>query len=126
MSFKHKFSYEDWKRLYETFGWSGLKIRNEHIYLAIKEFHEEMNFAICSLCKMGHVSRAAYYKWLNHKESDNDKLNQKLAERLEELHEQHPDMGYRRLNDKLYHDDKINVMDVLDLLKIQDLLQIMF
>ena len=70
-----------------------------------------MNFSICSLCKMGHISRAAYYKWLNHKESDNDKLNQKLAERLEELHEKHPDMGYRRLNDKLYHDDKINVND---------------
>ena len=47
---------------------------------------------------MGNISRAAYYKWLNHKESDNDKLNRKLAERLEELHEQHPDMGYRRLN----------------------------
>ena len=60
---------------------------------------------------MGYISRAAYYKWLNHKESDNDKLNQKLAERLEELHEQHPDMGYRRLNDKLYHDDKIDVND---------------
>ena len=27
-------------------------------------------------------------------------MNQKLAERLEELHKQHPDMGYRRLNDK--------------------------
>lgn len=60
---------------------------------------------------MGHISRAAYYKWLNHKASDNDKLNQKLAERLEELHAQHPDMGYRRLNDKLYHDDKIDVND---------------
>ena len=55
-----------------------------------------MDFAIYSLCKMGHISRAAYYKWLNHKASDNDKLNQKLAERLEELHAQHPDMGYRR------------------------------
>ena len=32
---------------------------------------------------MGHISRASYYKWINHKESDNDKLNQKLAERLE-------------------------------------------
>ncbi|MBT9722270.1 IS3 family transposase [Dorea longicatena] len=87
------------------------RIRNEHAYLAIKELHEETKFSICSLCKIGHVSRAAYYKWLNHKESDNDKLNQKLAERLEELHKQHPDMGYRRLNDKLYHDDKIDVND---------------
>ena len=48
---------------------------------------------------------------MNHKESDNEKLNQQLADRLEELHEKHPDMGYRRLNDKIRHDDKINVND---------------
>lgn len=48
---------------------------------------------------------------MNHKESINEKLNQRLADRLEELHEDHPDMGYRRLNDKIRHDDKINVND---------------
>jgi len=48
---------------------------------------------------------------VNHKESDKEKLNQQLADRLEELHEKHPDMGYRRLNDKIRHDDKINVND---------------
>ena len=57
------------------------------------------------------MSRAAYYKWLKHKESDNDKLNRKLTERLEQIHKEHPDMGYRRLNDKLRHDDKIIVND---------------
>lgn len=51
------------------------RIRNEHIYLTIKELHEEMNFSVCTLCKMGCISRSAYYKWLNHKESDNDKSN---------------------------------------------------
>lgn len=30
---------------------------------------------------------------------------------MEQLHEDHPDMGYRRLNDKLRHDDKIKVND---------------
>lgn len=34
-----------------------------------------------------------------------------LAEKLEELHKEHPDMGYRRLNDKLRHDEGIKVND---------------
>lgn len=63
------------------------------------------------MCKLGGISRAAYYKWLNHKETANDKLNQELADKLEQLHDKHPDMGYRRLNDKLRHDDAIIVND---------------
>lgn len=86
-------------------------MRNAHIYQAIKEIHAEYHYPIHVLCKMGRISRAAYYKWLNHKETNNEKLNQKIAERLEALHEKHPDMGYRRLNDKLLHDDKIKVND---------------
>ena len=34
-----------------------------------------------------------------------------MAERLEKLHEQHPDMGYRRLTDKIRHDDHVHVND---------------
>lgn len=63
------------------------------------------------MCEIGNVSGAAYYKWLNRKENDNEKSNQQLADRLEKLHEKHPDMGYRRLNDKLRHDDNIKVND---------------
>ena len=63
------------------------------------------------MCKLGEISRASYYKWLNRKETTNDKLNQQLADKLEQLHEKHPDMGYRRLNDKLRHDENIIVID---------------
>ena len=63
------------------------------------------------MCKLGGISRAAYYKWFHHKDTANDKLNQDLAGKLEQLHEKHPDMGYRRLNDKLRHDDGIHVND---------------
>ncbi|MCB6606780.1 transposase [Anaerostipes caccae] len=48
---------------------------------------------------------------MKRKETANDKLNAHLASRLEELHQEHPDMGYRRLNDKLRHQDKIRVND---------------
>lgn len=34
-----------------------------------------------------------------------------LAGKLEKIHAEHPDMGYRRLNDKLRHDDGIKVND---------------
>lgn len=76
-----------------------------------KEEHEEHNYSIRASCKTANVSRVVYYKWLNRKESDNEKLNRQLAERLEELHENHLDMGYRKLNDKLRHEDKIEVND---------------
>jgi transposase InsO family protein len=54
---------------------------------------------------------SAYYKWLNHEDSQNDKLNKELAERIETIHDKHPDMGYRRIRDSLEHYDKINVND---------------
>lgn len=63
------------------------------------------------MCKLGGISRASYYKWINRKETSNDKLNQQLAKYLEQLHEKYPDMGYRRLNDKLRHDENIVVND---------------
>lgn len=57
----------------------------------------------------GGVSRAAYYKWLNHTDSPNDALNKRIAERIESMHTEHPDMGYRRLRDALEHDEDICV-----------------
>lgn len=87
------------------------RIQNIHIYQAIKEAHEEHNYSLLALCKLAGISRASYYKWLNRKETVNDKLNQQLTEYLEQLHEEYPDMGYRRLNDKLHHDKDIVVND---------------
>ncbi len=61
------------------------------------------------MCRLGGVSRAAYYKWLNHTDSPNDALNKRIAERIESMHTEHPDMGYRRLRDALEHDEDICV-----------------
>ena len=77
----------------------------------IKEEHEEHHYAIRSLCKLGNVTRSAYYKWLNRIETANDRLNKQISDRLEAIHQKHPDMGYRRLNDKLRHDNGIKVND---------------
>lgn len=38
-------------------------------------------------------------------------MNKKIAEKIEVIHAEHPDMGYRRLRDVLEHDEKICVND---------------
>ncbi|BCK00720.1 transposase [Anaerocolumna chitinilytica] len=72
---------------------------------------EGKGYSLSSLCQLGKISRSAYYKWLNHEDNPNDKLNKELAERIEAIHDKHPDMGYRRIRDSLEHDDNINVND---------------
>ena len=58
-------------------------VRHGRIYQAIKEEHEEHNYPITDLCKLGRVSRAAYYKWLNRGITENEKENQRIAEIIE-------------------------------------------
>ena len=55
-------------------------VRHEHIYQAIKDEHEAHNYPITELCKLGRVSRAAYYKWLSREIPKNEKENQRIAE----------------------------------------------
>lgn len=62
-------------------------------------------------CAYFHVSRSAYYAWLSGKLSKRGKENQQIAEKVEQIHMQHPDKGYRRIRDDLEHDFGINVND---------------
>jgi putative transposase len=88
------------------------RTRKLDIYVAIKELMDEnKGYPLSGLSRIADISRAAYYKWLNHIDSDNDKLNDYLAQRVSEIHGEHPDMGYRRIRDTIEHDDKINVND---------------
>jgi len=63
------------------------------------------------LCESLHISRGAYYRWLKNPTSYNEKRNQEIAERIKQIHEEHPDMGYRRIRDEL---DKHHGIDVND------------
>ena len=47
--------------------------------------------------------------------SYNEKKNQEIAEKIKQIHEEHPDMGYRRIRDELdkYHDINVNDKRVL-------------
>ena len=62
-------------------------------------------------CEMLHVSRAAYYRWLSGRESSRTAENEAIAEKIEQIHIESPDKGYRRINDDLHHDHNIHVND---------------
>ena len=53
-------------------------MRYKHIYQAIKEENEKHGYPISTLCKLGNVSRAAYYKWLHRKVTLHCKPNAKI------------------------------------------------
>ena len=57
------------------------------------------------------VARSSYYKWLSGKKSNRMLENERLAEKVEQIHSKHPDKGYRRINDDLKHDYDIHVND---------------
>ena len=86
--------------------------RHLDIYIAIKELTEEYpDYPVSRLCKLGHIARASYYKWKNRQDNENDALNEHIAKEIEKIHDEHPDMGYRRIRDTLEHDYNINVND---------------
>ena len=88
------------------------RTRNATKYTAIKELSESnIGYSISALCDFAGITRAAYYKWLNHVNSDNDNLNEKIADTISQIHDEHPDMGYRRIRDSLSHDYHIDVND---------------
>ena len=88
------------------------KTRNTTKYLAIKELSDEnKTYSISALCEFAGIARSAYYKWLGHVNSDNDNLNERIADTITKIHDKHPDMGYRRIRDTLAHDYKIAVND---------------
>ncbi len=57
------------------------------------------------------MSRAAYYVWLLGKQSKRLAENTEIAEKTARIHEEHPEMGYRRLRDQLEHDHDIVISD---------------
>lgn len=88
--------------------------RTRHLdaYTAIKELSEDHDdYPVSEMCRILGINRAAYYKWKNHGNSQNDNLNELIAGKVEKIHAEHPDMGYRRIRDTLEHDHGINVND---------------
>jgi len=62
-------------------------------------------------CKLLHVARSAYHKWISGKPSLRATENERLAEKIEQIHTESPDKGYRRINDDLNHDYGVHFND---------------
>lgn len=63
------------------------------------------------LCEYLHLSRGAYYRWLKNPVSYSEKYNKEISEEIKDIHEAHPDMGYRRIRDELDKKHGIAVND---------------
>ncbi len=63
------------------------------------------------MCNILHVSHSAYYKWASCKQSRREAENVELSEKVEQIHRESPDKGYRRITDDLKHDYSIHVND---------------
>lgn len=86
--------------------------RNLTIYTAIQELlREHPDYPIRVLGELGGISRSAYYKWGGHVNTEKEDFNEMLVKEIEQLHGEHPDMGYRRIRDTLAHDQGIQVND---------------
>lgn len=79
--------------------------------MAIKKCNAEGNYPVEAACKLLGVSRSAYNKWASGKLSRRTAENERLAAKIEKIHMDSPDKGYRRINDDLRHDQGIHVND---------------
>ena len=64
-------------------------LRHGQIYQAIKEENETYGYPISDLCKLGNVSRAAYYKWLHREIPANELENERIAQTIERYIQNH-------------------------------------
>lgn len=89
----------------------------------MQEWSKESGYTTELGCRLLHVSRSAYYKWASGKLSHRTAENEELAEKIEQIHTESPDKGYRRINDDLRHDHGIHVNDkrVLRICRTRDI-----
>ena len=75
------------------------------------------------MCKLGDVSRAAYYKWLHRDVPESEMENNRIATAIEKIHKESTDKGYRRIRDDLdrYYDIKANDKRVLRICRRLDI-----
>ena len=81
------------------------------MYRAVRECHGEKGYPVDEASSILHISRAAYHRWASGRRSKRTAENEKIAEKVEQIHMDSPDKGYRRINDELRHDHGILVND---------------
>ena len=80
-------------------------------YRAVRDCHEEYRYPIDPCCDILHISRNAYYHWASGKKSSRQERNEKIAGIAEQIHNECPDKGYRRIRDELARNHGIQISD---------------
>lgn len=92
--------------------------------MAIKELNETQLYPITILCEIAGVHRSSYYKWLNRKESNNERFNRKLIPLILKAYEERNGiLGYRQMTIKLNREYglKVNHKRIYRLMRILNL-----
>ena len=94
-----------------------------NLYISIKANVAEHGYCIETCCDILHVSRSAYYRWLNGTVGKRTQENKRIAEIVEQIHAESPDKGHRRIRDDLerYHDTKISDKRTLRICRSRDI-----
>jgi len=73
-------------------------VRQENTYMAVKYLHDTEQYPVKELCRLLHLNRSAYYKWMKRKSSQSRLLNEQIVELIEELYEEQDGiLGYRQM-----------------------------
>ena len=63
------------------------------------------------MCKIMSVTRSAYLRWIEHPYSERTLENMELAKVIRIIHNEHPEKGYRGINNDLLREHDIHVND---------------
>jgi len=98
-------------------------VRQSNLYCSVRDCHEEYGYPVNPCCDILHISRSAYYRWLSGKKSRRQRENEQIAELAEQIHNESPDKGYRRIRDDLdrFHDIRISDKKALRICRSRDI-----
>nr|WP_272927917.1 IS3 family transposase [Enterococcus sp. JM4C] len=77
----------------------------------MQHLHEEKGYPIQQMCDKLQVTRSAYYRWLKLPKSAQEETNLQLVVTIRKIHDDHPEMGYRRIKDELKRTYKVIIND---------------
>ncbi|MDN5831462.1 MULTISPECIES: IS3 family transposase [Tetragenococcus] len=77
----------------------------------MRELHEEKHYPVQPMCKMMNVTRSAYNRWVKQPYSPRKHKNEQLTKIIRKIHDEHPEMGYRRIKDELKRNYETEVND---------------
>jgi len=73
-------------------------VRQENTYLAVKYLNDTKGYPVEKLCRLIHVNRSAYYKWLKRNPSHSQAVNEQIVEWIKTLYEEQDGiLGYRQM-----------------------------